>query len=73
MKRRNYDAIAHACSQAGDEGVAEPLLSSKNVASIMISSDFLKMDALVAACMQFVLTHTDHTTIDASTGSAAST
>ena len=53
LVRTSTAHVPHQHRQAGEPGVTEPLLSSKNVASILISSDFLKMDALVQACLQW--------------------
>lgn len=51
----NYVKLKHNVPATGDAG--PPTLSTKNVVSILISSDFLKMDHLVELCIKFCHDH----------------
>ena len=47
------DIDAVLTPQTGSPDAAEPVLTSKNVVAILVSSDFLKMDALSSICLTF--------------------
>lgn len=51
----NYVKLKHGAATLGDS--APPTLSTKNVVSILISSDFLKMEQLVQLCLKFCHDH----------------